>query len=446
VDDMQVTEASALLERVVVRRGEWRHIGVRLGPQKEIVGIVTGSPAATAGLLPGDILAKLDGDAISLWSRESLREALAKSSCDEIVLQVLRGADAALLGLTGSSKNAEDFEGPSGKTRLVKLRMGKDRTAGMRIQGNTILEVFRGSAAEKARIQIGDVVEAWDGIPIDSSFTLKHAMAELFSLTSFLLLRRPTADDDQSSVVSQMTDLSCCTLPVSLKEVRLKLNAGCKAGIKVQGNQIIEVFPGSPAEAAGLRAADRIETWNSEALTPTFSLKDAVSSLGGHRSENAGNEEVLMLVRRNLCHSEAASEANTLESSCGPIRALPVDGSLGPAVLHAGSSLHRVPRLCDGLCKILEEEQVLNIPLVVDGEQRVGMRVKGNGVIEVFPDSVAARAGIHSGDIVERWGEREINESFTIKEALSATLQKAANSDSVQKPRLIVRRPPGKLV
>jgi len=311
------------------------------------VGIIPGSPTAAAGLMVGDIIYKWGDTDASLLSRETLRESVASVAPSSLTFQVLRRADAAWLGLPACSPKNSIAECPPGESRVVKLEIGRDRRAGMRIHGNQLVEVIAGSPADQAQLRAGDVVEAWDGKPLTQNFSLKDAMVNETSDASFLIVRSPQpivslTDDDMSSMTSSI--LSTATKSTTTVS---QLTEGTTGDSEREGSQSFRV--------AGL---------------PYLEL----------------------------------------------------------------------------IANVLDKEQVLNVQLILEPGQKVGMRVQGNSAVEVFPDMPAARAGIQAGDVIEKWDDKMIQSSYTIKEALAATLHKAAASKSAQEPILIVRRQPGKLV
>ena len=144
------------------------------------------SPAAGAGLKSGDVILRIDGEAIAQAGSLSARIAQAMPG-DKIKLSVWRGqkpldleATLGRAGDNGAATAAADGAGDeaTGGARLgLALRpLSRDERKQSQIEHGLVVEGVQGAAA-RAGLQHGDVVMAINGQPVDNIDSLKRVLA-----------------------------------------------------------------------------------------------------------------------------------------------------------------------------------------------------------------------------------------------------------------------------
>ena len=162
--------------------------------------------------------------------------------------------------------------------------------------------------------------------------------------------------------------------------------------------QVVDVYPGGPAAAAGLRAGDRVTTINGRPVDSYLQLLRKISLLAPGT-----------LVRMGVQRGTAAREF-TARVAERPVRPTPAGGPAG-----ALESQGDVDRLGLSVSDLDSESAV-----------RLGARSPfGAWVVQVAPNGPAARAGVRLGDVVvEAAGQRVASvESFR-----SALAERSAGS------------------
>ena len=162
--------------------------------------------------------------------------------------------------------------------------------------------------------------------------------------------------------------------------------------------QVVDVYPGGPAAAAGLRAGDRVTTINGRPVDSYLQLLRKISLLAPGT-----------LVRMGVQRGTAAREF-TARVAERPVRPTPAGGPAG-----ALDSQGDVDRLGLSVSDLDSESAI-----------RLGARSPfGAWVVQVAPNGPAARAGVRLGDVVvEAAGQRVASvESFR-----SALAERSAGS------------------
>jgi serine protease Do len=164
-------------------------------------GVTTGSPAAKAGLQPGDVITALDGVAVEAERDDDLgrfqRRVAERAPGDEATLTLLR----------------------AGRTRQVRVRLGEqprvepvdaETNVGFHVQeitenlyrqarlasrqGAYVSFVAAGSPAAEAGLLPGDVVERVDDLPVTDLPAFERAMQAVDDKARFLLHARRGGD------------------------------------------------------------------------------------------------------------------------------------------------------------------------------------------------------------------------------------------------------------
>jgi regulator of sigma E protease len=187
-----------------------------------VSGVEPDSPAARAGLQPGDHIVAVAGQRVQWW--QELADALQSGDRAELPLEVQRGDQRLALTLA-RERSGEDWA-PAGVSPNADA---------------AVVAVAPGSAAAAAGIETGDRVERVAGLSIDDRFALELALREASPPVELEVVRR-IGDGDE-------------TRRVTLRE--LPENRSLDAlGLLPLDYQIAAVDPLTPARAAGLRAGD----------------------------------------------------------------------------------------------------------------------------------------------------------------------------------------------
>lgn len=127
--------------------GEYTGIGVLVGQPTEagavILDVYDETPAAEAGLLPGDILTAVDGMPVAPMLLEELSAAIDKETGESVTLSILRGEEASDVSLTCAALNLS----------RVSHALFKERTGYIRIS------MFSGNCATEFREALNDLTE-----------------------------------------------------------------------------------------------------------------------------------------------------------------------------------------------------------------------------------------------------------------------------------------------
>eukprot|EP00310_Coccolithus_braarudii_P016100 CAMPEP_0183330760 /NCGR_PEP_ID=MMETSP0164_2-20130417/163_1 /TAXON_ID=221442 /ORGANISM="Coccolithus pelagicus ssp braarudi, Strain PLY182g" /LENGTH=303 /DNA_ID=CAMNT_0025499023 /DNA_START=120 /DNA_END=1031 /DNA_ORIENTATION=+ len=274
-------------------------LGLGAGTQEDGQGnlvktVAPDSAAQRGGLQPGDEVSTWDG--VALTSKFSLAQALAACQATKrVTLEVMRQINKPK-EMEETSKEAES------KLFTFRLTLKEGQKSGLKLQGQKVIDVVAGSLADKAGLRVGDFLHAWDGVPLGSQFTPQQALQfrpDGFpkEWTAVLLIRREAGEEYDDSVSDTGSGLSGLSMsssnwPSNLVKIQLKVPENKKLGLRVQGNTVLDVFPGSPADVAGLRYGDVVQTWDETPLSNSFTLRDAMETA------KTGPHDPVLLVKR----------------------------------------------------------------------------------------------------------------------------------------------------
>jgi S1-C subfamily serine protease/predicted esterase len=143
---------------------------------------------------------------------------------------------------------------------LPRLKEGKDiekGTLGITFKSQDLFAavpeiggVLKGSAADRAKLQVGDVITEIDGQPITRQAQLKQVLGSKYEGDKISLkIKRGIEEKSVSDIVLVSTALVAALPYMGVLPMR---------DDPALGMEIRYVFPGSPAEKAGLQAGDRI--------------------------------------------------------------------------------------------------------------------------------------------------------------------------------------------
>jgi serine protease Do len=155
-----------------------------------------GGPAAVAGIQPGDVILKLNGQTISEWSQLPLAVASLPPGT-KVDLEIWRNHESrnltAKLGSLADQRTASNG-GPAeegGKLGLAVRPLTSEEQHQANTQGGLVVERSSGPAAD-AGIQPGDVVLAANGARVSSAEELRQAIEKSHGHIALLIQRGDT--------------------------------------------------------------------------------------------------------------------------------------------------------------------------------------------------------------------------------------------------------------
>jgi S1-C subfamily serine protease len=270
------------------RPGSFNHTPVALAQQPEsepgivIASVAPDGPAAQAGLKRGDILLKINGEAVN--NAQELVSYLGDlKSGDQVELTVLHGDEERTLTATLGDRNGQPYLGVSpcgglpGEPGMVYLHMAGP--------GARIVEVVADSPADKAGLKAGDLIVAIEGQKLDADHSLADLIAE-YAPGDSVTLEVMSPGEESREVTVQLGEnpdnagaayLGVQYLPTPPIQPSDGQSFAFPGSQVEQGALVRRVAEGSPAEAAGLKQGDIITAIDGEALDGPQALADAVA-------------------------------------------------------------------------------------------------------------------------------------------------------------------------
>lgn len=150
------------------------------------------------------------------------------------------------------------------------------------LRGAVIANIERGSPAERAGLQVGDVVTAVDGHPVQGATDLRNriGLTPAGNAISLAVKRGDAAQTINVTIVAE-TGASAELSRTPLDGARMR-DASRSETLQAGANGIVieSILPGSAAARAGLRAGDMIVAVN---RSPVSSVADLRSAIAGQR-------------------------------------------------------------------------------------------------------------------------------------------------------------------
>lgn len=233
--------------------------GVEEGP--EIGMVLDGSPAAEAGLLPGDRIVDIDGKEIRYF--DQIRRIASRSPGETLSVRFERDGEEAETELTPRAIQTRD---------VVGLRTVERGQIGI-VWGRypSLVHVDHGSAAAAAGLRTFDRVVAVDGEPVNAWLDLRDRLDAASGPVTLDVVRIDRGDPSFVDVGVR-------------RDTQVVLPAGAGADVRSAQASVFSVQPGSPAEAAGIRAGDRVVGADGHPVSSLAILEHTLTDgpVGGH--------------------------------------------------------------------------------------------------------------------------------------------------------------------
>ncbi len=165
-----------------------RAFGLEAGRGAVVARVLEDSAAAEAGLKPGDIITKVDGQEIRNF--DALRNAIGlHREGDKVKISYLRdGKEKSTTVALGKSSIPGASATRHPRLEGAQLRdLPADHPRAKDIQGVLVEDVQRGSPAARAGLRPGDIIDSVNRKPVDSLRALNQALEDLDSGAQVLL-------------------------------------------------------------------------------------------------------------------------------------------------------------------------------------------------------------------------------------------------------------------
>jgi regulator of sigma E protease len=167
---------------IVIFAGLNMAVGERILPAR-LGAVDEGSPAATAGLRPGDLIVAVNGDDIRSYVAFMKAESL--SAGVPMTLKIDRNDEVFTVNVTPASVEMDDGQGG----KVFMPRIGVDPYTPAYVTG-----LVDGSPAAKAGVQLGDLIVAANGKPVSNFGAVRDIVTKSGGKPISLTLRRDAAE------------------------------------------------------------------------------------------------------------------------------------------------------------------------------------------------------------------------------------------------------------
>lgn len=251
-----------------------------------ITGIVANSGAQKAGLQKDDILLTINGQ--STADNNELRQILSQFKPNEVVALTYKRNGAALqtqatLGEKESHGSYYQERDPC-KVFIGVTISGRSSEGGVRVSG-----IVPGTAAEKHKVQKGDVILAMDDVAVNSFNELlternKHEAGDLFTLT--ILRDGQTMDlDAQFTPCDKQEEPTPATGMEEPVEELIIVEEAVSPGLQLDNSLKLEVYKAFPNPTYGGLQVE----FQAEAIPTTVQVTDATGKIVHQETLNQFN-------------------------------------------------------------------------------------------------------------------------------------------------------------
>ncbi len=279
-------------------------LGDHQGLAPQVGWVEPGYPAAAAGLRPGDLVTSVDGEPI--YEFGEIARTLRNVFDRDVTVKVER--DGKPLSFTLRPHRHTEADQGAGKTQRGLLGITSTPRA-------PIIGVPPGSAAEAAGLRTFDRVLTVDGKPIPDELELGRVLAAAPGPLKLQVVR------------SHLAEVAGATL-VLPELVALTVEKQPGEGPAVLGGESADlyvwtVFPGTPADKAGLKRGDRLLGLDGQPMGSFFAFQSRLAELGTDGFElswRSGAEEKHQKVSQAAEHyvDELKNDAEKLEFGVRP--------------------------------------------------------------------------------------------------------------------------------
>ena len=238
--------------------------------------VAQGSPAESAGWMPGDAIVALDGQTIT--SSSQLQSAITSSAGSPASVTILRGKEEIQTTVT-PRKDPPKNQGATGIT------MGEGINSTVKLN-----RIDPGSPAEKAGLQAGDQLTSVNGVPIDAVLQASSMLQNAQGASVPIVVNRDGKD---------------VTLTLEVPRLSIIVTA---------------IAADTPAEAAKLFREDRITAIDGKPVSDATNFRDALIASSGREvkvdfvrnvTTTGGTEDKTLQVTLNV--PEIKEDANPFE-------------------------------------------------------------------------------------------------------------------------------------
>jgi serine protease Do len=144
--------------------------------------VTPGSPAAKAGIKPGDIITRMDAQDIA-WASDVVDHVSSRGIGDEVTVTVVRNGDTKTVRaklVEAPSEGTRPEDAPRLGLSLQSLSPSLAESLGLpsTARGAVVTEVLPGSAAERAGLEPGEVIVEVDRKPVSTADEAVSALRE----------------------------------------------------------------------------------------------------------------------------------------------------------------------------------------------------------------------------------------------------------------------------
>lgn len=243
-----------------------------------VIGMVEpNSPAAQAGLLPGDRVLRVDGEPVRHWGE--LERAVSEARGAVLRLSLERGGEPFDAEVEAALRTRLDAFGAAHEAGFIGVHHA-------RLRADLALPAA-GSPAERAGLRSGDRVLRVDGVPVPDWPAFERAYAKARGVARLDVLRPSQgAAPGGAAAVSESQQAAAAggggrTLQVEAPALGDPTALGVMPALVL----IREVFPDSPAERAGLRVGDLVLAVDGRPVGSFFTFQESVLASGGRMLE-----------------------------------------------------------------------------------------------------------------------------------------------------------------
>jgi S1-C subfamily serine protease len=156
-----------------------RALGLKEARGAVVTQVVPDSPAAKAGIKPGDVITRIDGKPIANAAELSNVEGLLPVG-RSLSLDLLRDGAAQSLNLTLVASSAQQVAGEKLDPRLKGARLGEipQRIKQSGIKGVQVIAVAEGSVAAQYGLRAGDIIAGINRYEVDGLPALTELLAQ----------------------------------------------------------------------------------------------------------------------------------------------------------------------------------------------------------------------------------------------------------------------------